>query len=80
MAAVALPCAWIKGRSAGPGILTFAAIAAATGLAVGAAVWLRPKIMGGAAFQVVMDFGRRFPALSRISRTLQKRGPGRTEP
>lgn len=80
VAAVALPCAWVMRRSAGSGILTFAVLVAATGLAVGAAVWLRPKTMGGAALQVVMDFGRRFPALSRVSRALQRRGRGPEEP
>jgi PST family polysaccharide transporter len=80
VAAVALPCAWIMRRSAGPGILTFAAIVLVTGLALGLAVWLRPRTMGRAALQVVMDFGRRFPVLSRISLGLEKRSLERTGP
>ncbi len=80
VAAAALPCAWVLRPRAGSGVLTFAAIVLVTGLAVGLVVWLRPRTIGGAAFQVIMDFGRRFPVLSRISLGLEKRRLERSEP
>jgi PST family polysaccharide transporter len=80
VAAAALPCASIMRGRTGSDILTLAAVVGLTGLVVALAVWLRPRIIGGTALQVITDLGHRIPALSGICRRLEVRASGKLKP
>jgi len=47
---------------------------------VALAVWLRPRMIGGTALQVISDLGQRMPALSGICRRLEERASGKLKP
>jgi len=76
----ALPCAVIMRHLYGSDVLTLAAVVGLTGLVVALAVWLRPRMIGGTALQVISDLGQRMPALSGICRRLEERASGKLKP
>jgi hypothetical protein len=80
VAAAALPCASIMRGRTGSDILTLAVVVGLTGLVAALAVWLRPKMIGGTALQVITDLGQRMPALSGICRQLEERASGKPKP
>jgi len=76
VAAAAIPSAWIMRNQFGSNILTLSAVILATAVLLALTLWLRPRSIGATALQVIVDFGRRIPLLSRFSHGLAKRAHG----